>query len=465
VAGSQLTGPARLAKPALAAVVVALLVIAISGSGYAIIWGHTKSWGHHVSFTVPNAFEVIPGERVIAGGKTVGQITKAEVTPEGKAHLELGLDSTVWPLPTDSDFRLRMSGTIKRTDRFVQITPGKAHTVFGDHAQVPAAQFGVPVEYDELFNVFDRKTRNGLHSFFANGGPAIDNAAGPLHDALPVTPPVVNNGAAVFRDIGADTNALHTLVSSTAEVSDAVARSNPGVRELITGAANTFSALADRNRELVKIIHDAPQAFKIDGDMFAHGTTSVPRIAATAARLEPALTELDRLATPLNGALRELITIEPNAVDTFRTVGAAAPDLQNLLVSARTRLLPPLTSTAKQATTVLKCIRPYTPDAMAFLTGWANWMGTGFDNPHTTALHALVSLLPFPNQVPLTSAQMKQTFPDLGFEDIHPPGQGWDQPWYQPKCGATPAAQQAGNDPESGAYDASGSKSIPYDSK
>jgi hypothetical protein len=276
---------------------------------------------------------------------------------------------------------------------------------------------------------------------------------------------VVDNAAAVFRDLGYDEDALHTLVGSTAEVTDAIARSNPGLRELITGAANTFDALAEQNRYLVKIIHDAGPAFKIDGDMFAHGAISVPKIAATAARLEPALTELDRLSDPLNGALRGLISIEPNAVDTLRTVREASPDLRNLLVSARTKLLPPLTSTAKQSTTVLECIRPYTPDIMAFLTGWANWMGTGFNKPHADALHALVSILPFPNESPIDSVQLKQLFPSLEIEDIHPPGEGWDQPWFQPQCGATPAAQLAQNDPETGTYDPQGSKNVPYDSK
>src|SRR3954468_7585753 len=80
----------------------ALIAIAFFNSRYGIIFGHVRTYDHHLETVVPQAMGAIPGERVVAGGQTVGEITKAEVTKDGRAHLVMGLDDTVWPLPQDS---------------------------------------------------------------------------------------------------------------------------------------------------------------------------------------------------------------------------------------------------------------------------------------------------------------------------------------------------------------------------
>lgn len=445
-----------------AAVVVLILFV---NSRYGIIVGHVSGYPHHLETVVPQAFEVIPGERMVAGGQTVGKITKAEVTKDGRAHIVMGLDDTVWPVPSDSVLTLRMGGTIKRTDRFVTIARGNATNSFGEHGLVPAEQFVVPVEYNELFNVFDPKTRVGLQSVFANGGPTFRLAARPLHQALEVAPPVLGHAAAVFHDLGYNERALRTLVRSTGEVTTAIARSNPGLRTLISGAANVFGTLAAESKALRKTIDDAGPAFRVDGHLFAHGAVVLPKVARLADRLNPAMSELDALAGPLNATLRKLIGIEPTAVDTLRTVRRASPQLSTLLAGARTKLMAKLPSVAGQAATELQCIRPFTPDLVSFLQGWGGFFGPGFNEPHAHMLHTLVSVLPFPNQMTIDSKQMHQILPNLFIDNPHPPGQEWNQPWFVPECGYTQAGLDPANDPESGTYDAQGSKLVPYPSK
>lgn len=452
----------RLAQFALFGVAAVLIAILFAQSRWGIIFGKPQSYDNHIELLVPQAMGVIPGERMVAAGGTIGEITEAEVTKQGLAHIVMGLDDTVWPLPDDSTLTLRMGGTIKRTDRFIEVAPGKSSKFFEDGDQVPVKQFTIPVEYGDLFNVFDPETRRGLNDFFANGGPAMKAAAKPLRSALDVAPPVLDNAAAVFRDVSYDTQALSTLVSSTAEVTGAIARSNPGLQTLITGGAKTFTAASADAKALQTTLEDAGEAFRVDGAMFAHGALVLPKVAELAERIDPALTELDNLAGPLNATLQKLITIEPNAVDTLRTVRRAAPTVQRLLTSARTNLMPQLGATAKLGAKELNCIRPFTPDIMGFLQGWGGFFGPGFDDPKVHMLHTLVSLLPFPNTMPLDSEQITSLFPNLEIQNPHAPGQGWNQPWFLPECGVTPEGFEAKNDPESGTYDAKGSKTVPY---
>ena len=236
----------KLVGYAAGAVVLAVLAILFINSRYGIIFGQTQSWPHSIQTVVPSALEVQPGERMVAGGTTVGEITRAEVTKTGQAHIVMGLNNSVWPIPTDTTLTLRMGGTIKYTDRFVEIAKGRAGSSFSEDGTVPAAQFVVPVEYASLFNIFNKQTRQSLKSFMANGGPTFKAAAQPFHNALDVAPPVLTNAAAVFGDLGYDQQSLSTLVSSTAQLSDAVAASNPGVRSLLDSAANTCAEFSTR---------------------------------------------------------------------------------------------------------------------------------------------------------------------------------------------------------------------------
>jgi ABC-type transporter Mla subunit MlaD len=455
----------RLVGLSFGAVVLVIVAILFVGSHYGIIVGQTQSWPHSIQTVVPTAFEVTPGERMVAGGTTVGEITKAEVTRSGQAHVVMGLNDAVWPLPADSVLTLRMGGTIKYTDRFIAIAKGRAQSSLADNAYLPAGQFVVPVEYASLFNVFDGPTRASLRSLFANGGPTFQAAAKPLRSALNVAPPVLTNASAVFADLGYDQQALSTLVSSTAQVTKAVADSNPGLRTLIDGAAGTFSSVASQSTQLKQIVQGGAPWMHIQGILYYHLAREIPQIAQLAERLRPGANQLDQLAAPLNSTLQEIVNVEPTAVHTLQTVTKSGPSLDSFLTKARTELLPQLASAGNQAATELNCIRPYTPEIVNTLQGWGGWQSNGLNQPHMKLFHALASLLPFPGNMPINTQQLSQILPGLTVNVPAAPGLSWNQPWYQPQCGITAAQTSAAGDSENNTYAPNdGGKLAPFNS-
>jgi phospholipid/cholesterol/gamma-HCH transport system substrate-binding protein len=455
-----------LARLAIGSTVLAVVVVLFVDSRYGIIFGHTGSYPHYLQTTVPSAFEAIPGERVVAGGVTVGEITQADVTSRGKAHLVMGIDDTEWPIPTDSTLTLRMGGTIKYTDRFISIAKGRSGTYFADDASVPAGQFIVPVEFEQLFNIFNAKTRQNMQSFFANAGPTLESAAHPFQRALPLAGSVLNQAAAVFNDVGYDQQAFSTLVSSTAEISDALQSANPTLQTLIQEAANTFSAVG-AGAQSVKRLIAAGAYFSHWGDVSlpllgSSGPSIFVKLGRLARLLNPGVTQLNRMAGPLNETLSELQRIEPTAVQTLNTVRRYGPNIDGLLSSARTKLLPQLASVSTQAAKEVGCIRPYTPDILGFLQGWGGFLGVGENTPHINFLHAYLSILPLPNATPITSGQASKLLPNLGIDFPQVPGSSWNQPWYQPQCGVTANSYTAATDPESHTYDPNAGKLVPY---
>jgi phospholipid/cholesterol/gamma-HCH transport system substrate-binding protein len=453
-----------LARLGLTVGVFAVIAVLFMGSKYGVIFGGIPSYPHYLQTVVPSAFEVIPGERMVAGGETVGEITKANVTKSGQAHIVMGLDNSVWPVPADTILTLRMGGTIKYTDRFINITKGRSGTVFQNNAVVPARQFIVPVEYGQLFDVFNKPTRAAMKSFFSNGGQTFSQAAQPFHSALNVAAPVLNQGAAVFRDLGYDQHALSTLVSSTAQVSDAVASSNPGIQTLIQSAANTFGSVAQESTSLKRLVQTTGRSLYVQGVLYYHVGRILYPLARLARNLEPGVNQLSQLATPLDQTLREVVNVEPTAVHTLTTVKTQGSTIDRLLTSARTTLLPELSAIGPLAAKELNCIRPYTPDIIGFLQGWSGFLGVGENSPKINFLHSYISILPLPNATPMNTAQAHTLLPALGTEYVGVPGTSWNQPWYQPQCGTTADVFNPAHDINNNTYDPVGSKLAPYPS-
>ena len=457
----------KLVGAAIWAVIAGVVVLLFINSKYAIIFGHTGSYPHYLQTTVPSAFEVIPGERMVAGGNSVGEITSANVTKTGQAHIVMGLDNSVWPIPSTSVLTLRMGGTIKYTDRFIEITKGTGGAVFPDNASVPANQFIVPVEYNQLFNVFNKQTRSAMQGFFSNGGQTFQKAAAPFHKALGVAPPVLNNAAAVFNDLGYDQQALSTLVSSTAEISDAVQSSNPGVQTLIQSAGNTFGSIATESTSFSHLIDGLPANLFDQGQLYYHVGHILYPVARLARRIGPGIAQLNAIAAPLDTALRQVMSVEPVAVHTLSTVESQGPAISSLLTDASTKLMPGLSALQPLASKEIGCIRPYTPDAMAFLQGWSGFLGSGEMTPtKINFLHSYISIFPLPNSTPLTTQQATQLLPGLTDEWVGVPGTDWGPShyWYQPQCNVTPAVLNPALDDNNNTYDPIGSKLINYPS-
>jgi phospholipid/cholesterol/gamma-HCH transport system substrate-binding protein len=441
----------RFAKLALAAGLVAVIVVVVASGG---------SSGHTVQVVVPEATGVIPGERVVAGGNTVGSISSATVTRDGKAHLVMQIDDSAWPLPRDTVLRLRMGGTIKYTDRFVDVARGHDSAMFSPGDYIPAKQFVVPVEYDTLFNTFDRSTRAGLTSFLDNAGPALSTASPSFRQALGNSAPALAQVDAVFRDLGYDKAALRTLVNSTDNVVNAVGRSNPGIQQLLQGAANTFTAVANQSQALQTAISNAPQSFQNAGHALFHLADTLDHAATLSDRLNPGVTQLRALAAPLNNVLGTVVGVAPDAISTLRTVRDAAPSLDSLLTKASSPLMPRLQTIGKTLARQLDCVRPYTPEIVGTLSTWGAFWGLG--DYKDTVLHGALGPTAMTNANLTDSATLGKVLPGLAINFPAVPGSIVNQPWYQPQCGITADSFNLAKDPEAHTLDPLGAKIVPY---
>lgn len=427
--------------------IVGLLLVAAS---VAFLLGQGSEEPPRLSAIVPEAVNLIPGQEVEAGGKVIGMIDAIDVVEGGKAaRITMRVeDDEAWPLPRDSRFTVRWGGTASFYNRYIRVTRGKdGGATFADGATIPAEQFVVPVEVDQILASFDGKIRTDLKSFINRSGRAFTATRDPLRRTLDVAAPAVEQANDVFGDVVADTGALETTLRRTDRVVDAVRRANPDLGPLLDGAARTFDAIADRSTELGATLRAMPATLRQVRSTLGKADGTLADVRRLAGDIRPGVRELRAIAAPVNTTLRALQRVAPDATTTLRTVRRDG-DTINALLRRATTLAPQLKSTADGANENLKCIRPYSPELMGLLMTWGDFMS--WNDGKDKLLRAQVqSFLPANyNDVPFTPEQAAAQFPGLRYGFPRPPGYLADQPWYLPECGAGADAVDPSKDQE-----------------
>lgn len=432
---------ARIAAPLALAVAAVVAIVLLVGGG--------DPANHRLYATVSDATNLIKGQELKAGGGKIGVVEKVEAIDGGaKARLTLGVEDRAWPLPRDTTFTARFGGTASFYNRHIIVTPGKdGGTPLAEGATIPARDFKVPVEVDQLLAVFNTSVRTDLKAFVNRAGTTLARSRKPLTQVLTRTPPALDQATHVFEDLADERDALGVTLVKTDGVVDAVRRSNPNLERLLTGAATTFTAVADKQQRLKTTLDRLPAMLTQTRTTLGHAQDTLNGAGKLATRLAPGVTQLRRIAPPLDTVLASVQTIAPDADATLRTVRASTPQV-NAFLKRTTTLAPQLSSVAGKATENLKCIRPYSPEIMGLLTTWGDFMS--YSDTKDKFLRARVeNFLPTPdNDVSQTPKQLKQAYPDLRYGFPRPPGFNAGQIWFQPECGAGADALDPGKDQE-----------------
>lgn len=210
---------------------------------------------YNLKAQVPNANALVKGNEVRIGGVRVG-IVKSVVPVELEngefaAELDLSLDKSAEPLPVDSTVAIRPKSALGL--KFLQLTPGDSSEDFesGDTIPVTATQ-EEPVDLDEFFSMFDKKTREAIRQNLAGFGNALAGRGPQLNEALGALRRTAENGQPVLRTLVApSTNfagfwrALQALSATVAPVAEEQA-------SLFVALDRTFAAFARVSRPYIQ---------------------------------------------------------------------------------------------------------------------------------------------------------------------------------------------------------------------
>ena len=299
-----------------------------------------------------NGQNLVKGNEIRSGGFRVGVVEDMKPVPlsEGRtgAELKLKLDKTIGDIPEDSRWRIRPRSALGL--KYLELTEGKSKTAFKDGDTVPLERTEVNVDLDEVFKMFDEKTREasqqnlqGFGDSFAGRGAAVGRTVEEAPRLFGALQPVMRNLAdpdtrlpTFFKELGdaarivapvSETNAR--LFTTMADTWEAVARDEGALKAFISKQPPTMDTAVESFRVQRPFLRDLT-AFSED---FSGATeelrAALPDInpaVETGTRVQRRMPALNRRLEGTFAALEDL-TSAPSTNAALRALGATVATL------------------------------------------------------------------------------------------------------------------------------------------
>lgn len=305
-------GPATLtASPVLVGAITVLITLIAVYIAYNANAGLPFVPTYDVKVELPNASKLVEGNEVRAGGFRVGAVDKIEsgrAVVDGEersiAVLQLKLDKTVEPLPTDTVVAVRSRSALGL--KFVELAPGSSEEGFQAGDTIPLANSRRRGgELEDFAAIFDDKTRvsaratlEGFGSALAGRGPSVNRAIQELAPLFRHLLPVMRNLSDPRTELSGFFPRLGRALQELAPVAAVQA-------EFLANQATTFEAIGRDPEALRESIEEGPSTLETSIRSLRVQTPFLARFADLSRRLRPGARQL-RVSLP---AINEAIAV------------------------------------------------------------------------------------------------------------------------------------------------------------
>jgi phospholipid/cholesterol/gamma-HCH transport system substrate-binding protein len=388
-AGLRAEGRPDLKKRALAAALVLLAVVVVA------ILLFRGDGGYRVTAEFVSAGQLVKGNEVKAGGVTVGSVKDVDVTQDGQAKVTLAItDGDYEPLRRGTRVMVKQASLSGIANRYVDLQLGPAN---GDEIEnggvIGSDQTATAVELDEIFNLFNPKTRTGLQDFFKGSAAMLHGRGKELRKGVHYLNPAFSTGSRLFQELTRDDALLEKFLVDSGTLVNALADRRDDLTGVVGNLNATFGALGRQQDALAESVERLPPFMRRANTTFVNLRSALddvdPFVDAAKpavkrlgpfldeARLfardgEPTIRDLSRtIASP--GPHNDLIEL----VKSFPPLARVAMDEQNINGAERRGAFPETTDALRAAAPTIAFGRPYTPD----FVGWMDDFSTtgGYD--------------------------------------------------------------------------------------
>jgi virulence factor Mce-like protein len=260
---------------------------------------------YNIKVVLPEGSGLQPSNQVrIAGARVgiVGSLTPHQDPSTGRvtAIANLHLEKKVEPLPKDTKAEVLSVSAIGL--KYLELEKGKSsETIKAGHA-IPVSQTTEPVDIDELFNMFDEKTRTAIQQNTNNFGDGLAGRGLEINDAIATLKPLVTKAIPVLHNLASpqtDLRGLFKGLDRPAEQTAPVAAQNAA---LFSEQDTFFKAFAGVAKSLEEATEGGPASleqaiFSLPFEApFTEKSTEFMRL------LRPSAKDLTTVAQPLGDA-------------------------------------------------------------------------------------------------------------------------------------------------------------------
>ena len=356
-----------------AVVLVGLMMFGGGGDGYTL------------KARFENAGQVVKGGLVEIAGRQVGTVTGQRLTGDGMAELTLNIDDEWAPIPRGTHAQIRQFGLSGPASRYIELrlpTGERRGADLPDGARLGLESTTSNVDIDEIFAIFDRRTRRSLKGVIRGSARQYAGEGKRAADGLLYLDPALVSASRLFGELNRDTPKLRRFIRESAGLVGDVADRRDDLASLVSNLADTTGAIARPRGALGQAIHELPPFMR-------RANTTYVNLRATLDDLDPLVRDFKPVAKqllPYTAELRRLVQgLQPTVRDlagVIRRRGRAndlvelarlTPRLRDIAVGPvrrngkeREGALPASTEALTGATPRVAFARPYSVD----FTGW-----------------------------------------------------------------------------------------------
>jgi phospholipid/cholesterol/gamma-HCH transport system substrate-binding protein len=378
-----------LKKRALAAALVLLAVIAVA------VLLFRGDGGYSVTAEFANAGQLVKGNEVKAGGVAVGSVKDIDVTPDGRAKVTLGIDDEDYhPLRRGTRVMVKQASLSGIANRYVDLHLGPASgEEIDDGGVIGSDETATAVELDQIFALFDERTRKGLQDFFKGSADMLRGRGKEIREGVHYLNPAFSTGSRLFHELTRDEALLERFLVDSGILVNTLAERRDDLTGVVGNLNATFGALGRQQDALAESVERFPPFMRRANTTFVNLRTALDDVDPFVDASKPAVR---RLGPFLDQARLFVRDGEPTIRDLSRTIGRAGPrnDLIELIRSfpplaraamderrvngaVRRGAFPETTDALQSAAPTIAFGRPYTPD----FVGWMDDFSTtgGYD--------------------------------------------------------------------------------------
>ncbi len=363
-----------LAGAALAVAVAAILaVLLLGGSSY------------RVTAEFQNAGQLVRGNDVRVAGAKVGTVRDIDVSQDGMAEVTFEVsDHDYVPLRTGTEAVVRLGSLSGIANRYVdlQLGPDDGHAI-DDGGRIAVDHTRAAVEIDQVFNIFDRRTRRGLQDVVAGSAASLRGRGTELRHGIHYLNPALSTGARLFGELSRDDRRLQRFLVQSSDLVTALAQRRGHLQGAVTNLATTFSALGRQKEALAESVDRLPPFLRRANSTFVDLRATLddvdPLVDAAkpvAVRLQPFLAQARGFARDGAPTIRDLSrTIRApgasndliEALGSFPALASSALDATRAHGAVRRGAFPETAAALRAAAPTIALGRPYTPDFVGWL--------------------------------------------------------------------------------------------------
>jgi phospholipid/cholesterol/gamma-HCH transport system substrate-binding protein len=351
------------ASAALVAALVAVAVLMFAPGG-----GRT----YHLHFT--HAGLLVDGASVVIGGQKAGGVTDIGLTGAGEADVTIELDRSAPRLRAGTTASLEEPSLSGQANRYIAVSPGPdTAPELPEGAAIASGSTTSVVELDELYNLLDKRTRDGLRNIIRGQRDAYAGRETDAERFYETFAPALQASDRLFRELASDGGSLRRFTASTAELARTLHSSSDDLYGAVEQSAVAVDGFARASTPLERAIADMPSTFAEGRRGFAAIRRSLPAFERLLGEAPPRLRGLPAFSRALEAALRDERSLAalaallrgPGARDDLVELMAGLPELSRRALPSFAAGRPAL----RRALPLVDQLRAYTPDLVSL---WGN---------------------------------------------------------------------------------------------